>query len=953
MGRPIHPHIITDDSALGGSVIERSLRFNGSDSTAHLSRTPSSTGSRKVWTFSAWIKKTHLDDGPNYIYSANNGNTEYFALYFRYNKLYTYFHPTNNYGEVNSRVFRDGGSWFNVVHQVDAGNTTQRIWINNEELSLNSNRNPSNSNYPVNEASVLMRVGNATWRNDNVDAYLAEVNHIDGQLVFPSSFGYTDFQTGIWRPKRFIATGPNNGTTWSGNVTSSNLYSGSYANVFNGNFYGSDATINSSDASNNHFTLSSVNVVASKVGVVLSNSSSDIQVYVNGSLVGTAAGGNITNNVSKLFEFTFTETTVSTIKVQRGSSTSGWQIYGVSLNGVPLLDGDTNNVGLNGFHLDFSDNSAATATTLGKDKSGNGNNFTPSNISVSAGVGNDSLLDSPSNNFATINALSGYSTDILVPTNGNLDFSLANNRFAICSFIIPTSGKWYAECVWTDVQTGDIGVFNPTRLVDNSQSFDGRWNGIVMKNNGYIRIDNTQVQSGLTSITAGAIIGILIDREAGTVSFTINGTANGTPILLSTMHFQDGGFTIRAGRNSSSGSNPTGSFNFGQRPFSYLPSGYKSLCSKNIPTTASPTIIRPQKHFDTLQYTTGSSNGTFTHTGLEFKPDFMWIKCSSDGEHHYAVDSLRGDQGVTNKFLRPSDQSSEGSTGLNGTTWTTIDGGFKVTETSIDNSNGGGEIYYANRNYVAWSWKAGGSSNTFNVDGKGYATAAAAGITDGTLALTGASINTKNGFSITTYVGTGSAGTVGHGLGKKPTFWLMKNVSSTSDWFAYYTITDGSLDYLKLNTNVSSVNSSASAPTTTTIGATSTLSTSGHTWIVYAWTDVPGYSKVGYYKGNQDANGEYIPLGFRPAFVLLKRTTAAASWVIHDRKRAGFNPDNDYLHPDNNQAQSDGSSGYIDLLSDGFKLRGTSGTHNNGSFIYLAFAEQVGTTPFATQTNAL
>ena len=596
--------------------------------------------------------------------------------------------------------------------------------------------------------------------------------------------------------------------------------------------------------------------------------------------------------------------------------------------------------GTNGFYLDFSDNSATTAVTLGKDRSGNANDFTPNNFSVSAGVGNDSLLDSPSNNFATINALSGYSSDFLIPTNGNLDFSLASNRYAICSHIIPTSGKWYAECVWTDVQTGDIGVFNPTRLEDNSQSFDGRWNGIVMKNNGYIRIDNTQVQSGLTSITAGAIIGILIDRDAGTVSFTINGTANGTPILLSTMYFQDGGFTIRAGRNSSSGSNPTGSFNFGQRPFSYLPSGYRSLCDKNMTTPTGASIVRPQKHFEPVLYT--GDNTEYRKIPLEFKADFLWFKRRDGTTAHVLSDSVTG----IAKHLITNSTAAQSTPG------------YPYASSVQDNgiilrggSSSGGNI--SGRSMVAWCWKAGGSSNTFNVDGKGYATAAAAGITDGTLALTGASVNTKNGFSITTYVGTGSAGTIAHGLGKKPTFWIMKNVSAISDWYIYYTINNGSLDYFKFNTDNAS-NSGADLPTTTTVSATSSLSTSGHTWVIYAWTDIPGYSKAGVYKGNGDGNGPYIPLGFRPAFVIMKEINDdGTNWVLYDNKRNTTNPVNLSLYPNLNNAEGDASLDY-DFLSDGFKVRtNNAGINANGdTYLYMAFAEQAGFVPYMAPTNA-
>ena len=121
---------------------------------------------------------------------------------------------------------------------------------------------------------------------------------------------------------------------------------------------------------------------------------------------------------------------------------------------------------------------------------------------------------------------------------------------------------------------------------------------------------------------------------------------------------------------------------------------------------------------------------------------------------------------------------------------------------------------------------------------------------------------------------------------------------------------------------------------------------------MYVWAEIPGYSKMGSYTGNASTDGTYVHLGFRPAFVLLKRTSAAASWVLHDYKRSGHNGDNDYLHPDNTQSQSDGSSGTIDFLSNGFKLRMTAGTHNDGTFIYMAFAERPSNTIFGLDANA-
>ena len=137
-----------------------------------------------------------------------------------------------------------------------------------------------------------------------------------------------------------------------------------------------------------------------------------------------------------------------------------------------------------------------------------------------------------------------------------------------------------------------------------------------------------------------------------------------------------------------------------------------------------------------------------------------------------------------------------------------------------------------------------------------------------------------------------------------------------------------------------------------TVREDASTNASGVTYVAYCWRSVPGYSKIGSYTGYGSTDGTYVHLGFRPAFVLLKRTSASASWVLHDYKRAGYNGDNDYFHPDNTQAESDGSTGTIDFLANGFKLRMTAGTHNDGTFIYMAFAEQPGTTPFDTITNS-
>tara|TARA_Y100001937_G_scaffold86771_1_gene117379 strand:+ start:345 stop:2774 length:2430 start_codon:yes stop_codon:yes gene_type:complete len=243
-------HTITPDSALGGTKIQRGLRFDSNDNNAHLIRTPSSDGNQKIWTFSAWIKTSHADNGPNYIYTANNGNVRYFGLYFRYNELYSYFHPGNNYGTINDRLFRDVNSWFHLVHQVDATNTTQRLWINGSELSLNSGRNPGNSDYPMNESGVGMYLGKGSWRNDTIDGYLAEIHYSDGNKYEASDFGYTDAQTGQWRPK-------------NGNVIKSNITYGTNGYWLDFRDKTSTTTLGYDYSGNgNHFTANNISVSA-------------------------------------------------------------------------------------------------------------------------------------------------------------------------------------------------------------------------------------------------------------------------------------------------------------------------------------------------------------------------------------------------------------------------------------------------------------------------------------------------------------------------------------------------------------------------------------------------------------------------------------------------------------------------------------------------------------------
>jgi hypothetical protein len=363
-------------------IIDGSLKFDG----GYLTRTPSSVGNRRTFTWSAWIKRSDVSSR-SAVWGAgttNGSNNPGGSMYF--DSSTGTFRVVNGGGTVFSHAtsasLRDTG-WYHVVVAINtAGTPRVAIYINGEHATASGTIASQNFDLDYNNTiihAIGTRTDDGSLPASIFNGHMSQVYLIDGQALGPENFGFTDPLTNTWRPKKFVPTKINDGTTWSSNVTG-NIYGGSAANVFDGEPYADRAEINSSDANDNHFTLSSMSVRASKVGVYVSNSGSNIEVSINGSVVGTISSGDIDSS-SKLFSFTFTETTVTSIKVRRVGSTSGWYIYGIDLNDVHLLDGDTSNMGLNGFYLPMDGNSP-----IGEDKSGRGNNWTPVNFGSSNSI---------------------------------------------------------------------------------------------------------------------------------------------------------------------------------------------------------------------------------------------------------------------------------------------------------------------------------------------------------------------------------------------------------------------------------------------------------------------------------------------------------------------------------------------------------------------------------------
>tara|TARA_R100000995_G_C3475438_1_gene120681 strand:+ start:78 stop:1136 length:1059 start_codon:yes stop_codon:yes gene_type:complete len=333
------------------------------------------------------------------------------------------------------------------------------------------------------------------------------------------------------------------------------------------------------------------------------------------------------------------------------------------------------------------------------------------------------------------------------------------------------------------------------------------------------------------------------------------------------------------------------------------------------------TIDKSTLHFNTKLWTgTGSSNAI---TGVGFQPDFCWVKMRSGSENHFLTNAIQG----ATKIIQ-SDTTAAEQTSSNGMTAFNADGFTVNTDTGF---NGSGD------NYVAWNWKANGAGSAN---------------TDGSINTIATSVNTTAGFSICKWTGTGANATIGHGLGVVPQTYFVKNLSATNDWNVYHH-NIGNTHRLFLNTtagdenNDSAFNDTSPTSTVFSVGTNTNVNQSGSTMIAFVFAEKKGYSKFGTYNGNGNANGPYVYTGFKPAFVLWKRSDSANGWILMDNKRPTVNsvsydsnPVNYLLEAQSNGAEASASSYYVDYLSNGFKVRNTNNVFNNNGakYLYWAFA---------------
>lgn len=591
------------------------------------------------------------------------------------------------------------------------------------------------------------------------------------------------------------------------------------------------------------------------------------------------------------------------------------------INGVWVPKKYTGSYGSNGFYVNFSD--GTSLTTLGYDTSGNSNNWTCNNVSLTAGVTYDLMTDTPTNNYSTLNPLS--------PTNlawsfydSNLQSSLpagANAWTKVFSSMALSSGKFYCEVDFTtDAAAGEWGYLGIKSITGNTASSAGAGNDSdewVFVDNGYKRTGGSSVAYGVSQGSSYQIR-MALDLDNGKVWwgdssgwFGSGDPAAGTNAAYTGL---SGTFYIMGSLYRSTGTAQTLKFNFGQRPFTNTPPvGFTSVCTRNMQYVS---ISNPSKHFNIVGWG-GDNTNKWQTNATSFNADLCWIKNRTAAYGNILIDIVRGN----NNGLRSNSTAVEDA----GTTGVLIGGyGSYTAYPGQVYTNGVNELNATGNNYINWRWKANGAGSS-NTDGSITSTVSA---------------NQTAGFSVVTFTGTGANATVGHGLGVAPKLIIAKSRNSAENWRVGHN-SIGWTEVLNLNLN--------DAKTTTVIVWNNTTPSSsvfnvgtafsnGGTYVAYCFTEVLGYSKFGSYIGNASTDGVFVWCGFRPRFLMLKRTGAAEAWGILDTARDTYNSNTDQrLYPNVPDVEY-GTGDVLDIVSNGFKFR-SANFNSADTYIFAAFAE--------------
>jgi hypothetical protein len=894
-----NPLLLASAAAAGGYTIDRSVRFNSVDSS-YLNRTFTTATNAGIYTFSAWLKRSGLSDGV--LFSGGTGtsiDTNWFG--FASDSIALSFQDGSAY-LTTTAVYRDPSAWYHVLVAVDLTQATAsnrvKLYVNGAQItSFSSSTYPDqNGTYYINRANqhtigARYRVSIDTYFN----GYIADAHFIDGQALTPTSFGEFD-TNGVWQPIEYAGTYGTNGfhLPFSDNSTAAAL--------------GTDTSGNGNNWTPNNLTVAAPafsnptngNTPVYEITIGPTNDLSGTYVWSN-------AFDGTTSTTGLIGPITFTGATKPTWSTSQGvelmadgngitASVNGGSQVALTSNAFVTISSGSSGT-LNSIWI-YGPTSASYIKSVRVDGV---------DISVKALLGKasdiDSLVDSPTNygtdtgaggevrgNYATLNPLDRASIGTL--SNGNLKWvGDGTGNYCNTRGTLALTGKVYFEAVINAASVAcSIGVAPGTdynKAITDTAATDylgsSAW--------------------GVNSAVIGGAFGTCYSNGASAGSFT---GANNDILMCA---FDQATGKIWFGRNGSwllsgnpaTGSNPTFTIantltvypastvrgtddldvNFGQRPFAYTaPSGFKALCTTNLPE---PTIADGSTAMDVALYTGNGS--TQTISGLNFSPDFAWLKIRSNVGSHFLFDTVRG---ATNE-LRSNSTNAENSLAQSLTAFNS-DGFSLGTDNAVNGSSD---------TYVAWTWDA-GSSTVTNTEGS---------ITSQVRA------NASAGFSVVTTNGTTTAGTIGHGLGVAPAFIIAKTRDAAVSWIVYHTST-GKDQYLILNsTNGAAVATNlwgTSSPTSSVFGVDGNGGNNynGSGMVYYCFAPVDGYSSAFSFTGTGTDPGPFVYLGFRPKLIIVKRTdngNAASHWRLIDMTINPYNVADTLLYANSSAAELTGN----------------------------------------------
>ena len=574
-----------------------------------------------------------------------------------------------------------------------------------------------------------------------------------------------------------------------------------------------------------------------------------------------------------------------------------------------------------------------------------GNNFEVKNSPTQSS-------DSPTSNFATLTTID---TSPAVFSNGNLSVtSSTSNSYRGGTGSIglpPGSGKWYVEAKTNGGSLGgnkEYGFGAVTNATDKGQSgyFPGSY-GVgefgYYSGSGGIIYNNPNSSVGSVGVYGSGTVDTValrfdMDTSSPTCKFYVNNTLKHTSNLHTGLTYFPH-FSIQD-------SSLAWTVNFGATDFTYtIPTDHKAISASNMYEAFAPAIEDGSAHFQATTY--GGNSGSpsakiVTQSGnSKFEPGLVWLK-EREGNHGTLIDAVRGG----NKGLYPS---------LNFAEYDESNLSFRADGFSLSTTGAAAQVNSSSNTYVAWQWKAGDSNTSVSESGTG----------DDAIAACTHRANQTAGFSIVTYqgkndeIGNGDHTKVAHGLNKKPTLIIGKNLATSKDWFVLSTPQQNDA-HMHLNLETQNVGSDFTGTWTDSdtthfvVGNDDLVNEAGANFVAYVFAEIPGYSKFGLFEGNgSSTDGPFIHLGFRPRFFMWKNLDSATngSWTMMDSARDPFNMVEDNLRANSTMASDTGEAD-LDFLSNGVKHRGGAVARFNASstYLYMAFGDAfAGSTPMTAR----